>query len=130
MIEIKCPVCSKLLTVNSNASLIYSCETKQEWVPSLKITLDVVDATYYLLSNNEPVVKVIEIPPYKFIIKNAEDDKYTEVREIYIPDHSYSSDSKWMFDTKRLLYISAVMDAPWHDREKVLEKLKSYLLLS
>lgn len=141
-----CPVCGNPLIMSGiqSSSLeladIYYCPKRDVWVPELEMSRDVIDCTLFINSDDKPIYKVIEIPPYIFTIY---DYHYQSLGEI----HRKTSVVKIIRNTLlksvgqdfighdltskvRLFEIDAVMDLPWHDRDKILNKVKLYTLLS
>jgi hypothetical protein len=126
-----CPVCGNILRATGVNPNMYYCTKRKVWVSDLGMHLDIVDATIYV----EPVsgrqtLKIIEVAPYSFTIT---DDviKKTEVRKI-MPEERIPGMRRTArnLERKKVLSIEACMKLPWNDKEKVLERMKLYLLFS
>lgn len=127
-----CPVCGLTLRATGVNPNMYYCTKRKVWVSDLGMHLDIVDATIYVdpLSGKQ-TLKIIEVAPYSFTITDDTVTKKTEVRKIMpeerIPGTRKSSRS---LERKKVLSIEACMKLPWNDKEKVLERMKLYLLFS
>ena len=128
-----CPVCGdKLLSAGPPAVDTYWCAKRQEYVQDFGTSVDVVDYFVYVDPDGRHSSRIIEIPPYKFSITDEKSCRKTEVYKTVLNDlPPWSVEDKSMFlQKKHILTIPAVMNLPWHDRSKVLERLKLYLLFS
>lgn len=127
-----CLVCGAPLIAAGGKSNMYYCAKRREYVSDFGVHLDVMDSTIYVDEAGRQTIKVIEIPPYKFSITDEESVQKTEVYKLVLPDAPLwdaAEAKEWIYH-KSILVVPAVMDLPWHDRRKVLERLKLYLLFS
>src|SRR5271166_6658922 len=83
-----CPVCGNPLIISGipSSSLgdetIYHCPRKTLWVPELEISMEIVDITLFVKNSNpEETFKIVEIPPYTFVIDNISRSKKTTVNK-------------------------------------------------
>ena len=110
---------------------MYYCTRRKIWVSELGIHLDIVDSTIYVDPDGKQTFRVIEVPPYSFTITDDERTKKTDVRKV-MPEARRPGQRKGsrQLERKMVLSVGSVINMPWNDKEKLLEKMKLYLLFS
>lgn|SRR5574337_1238610 len=131
MSNLICPICGNALKAMGTNPNLYTCTKRKVWVSDLGIHVEIVDAAISLSSTGKQIYKVIEVPPYIFSIADDEGKKQTEITEMVpIADVPWRKIVGRPYDRKVILRISAALDLPWHDKQKVFEKVRLYLLFS
>jgi len=116
---------------------MYYCDTRKEYVSDWNIHVEVTDSVIYIdpVSGRE-TMWVVEIPPYRFTMTDFTSGQKTEVHKRVLPDWPPWNKTTDPESVKTLLYyklilkVPSIMKLPWHNKEKVLERLKLYLLFS
>lgn len=127
-----CPVCGEALKVTGANPNVYACTKRKVWLSDLGLHCEIIDATVYVdLQTGKRTSKLIEIPPYVFWITDDGSTQKTDVRKLVleerIPGIKQGSRS---FERKRVLSLNCAMKLPWNDKEKVMERMRLYLLFS
>lgn len=128
-----CPVCGIPLRPTGNNPDMYYCTKRKIWMQDLGMHLDIIDATIYLAPDGQQTLKIIEVPPYSFTITDDNCCKQsTVVRKVIPQDRTFPPGPlrARTLERKIVLSVDAAMKLPWHDKEKVLERMKMYLLFS
>lgn len=126
-----CPVCGMTLKATGVNPNMYYCTKRKVWVSDLNIHYDTVDSTVFVAPDGRQTLKIIEIPPYKFIITDEEKIQKTVVHKMMAPDTiPWQRSSTHTVNKKVILTVNTVMKLPWNNKEKVHEKVKLYLLFS
>jgi hypothetical protein len=124
-----CPVCGNKLRATGVNPDMYYCTKRKIWVSDLGTHLEIVDATVYLDPEGKQTVRTIEIPPYSFTITDDAKQE-TVVRKIIAPERTRPWMPGRIFQKKIVLTIPSVISLPWNDRNKVLERMKLFILFS
>ena len=130
---LECPVCHNFMTpsvgVNYGGDVVYQCHKKTIHVENVGL-MEVVDAVYFVRTVQplDVSLKVIEIYPYTFTIANKNDFTKTTVR-VERKDE-FTQFAPLLASKEVILEIPYLLDLPWDDRDKVLEKMKTYILFS
>ncbi len=114
---------------------MYYCAKRKEYMSEWGLHLDVTDSVIYVdPKRGRDTMWVVEIPPYRFTMTDFGYRQRTEVHKTVLPDWApwdREIENKEIFLQKKLiLSVPSVMKLPWHDKQKVLERLKLYLLFS
>lgn len=132
-----CLVCGQPLKASGGDTNMYYCTKRKEYVSEWNVHLDVMDTIIYIdPDNKKEAMWIVEIPPYRFTMTDLRGGQSTEIHKKVLPDWppwNKSTDSEsvqTLLYYKPILKIPSVMKLPWHDKEKVLERLKLYLLFS
>ena len=107
---------------------MYSCPRRKVWQEDMKTYLDVVHAVIYLSPEGKQIRKMIEVPPYSFVIQDEDDEQSTVINKLTSFSKFLSRNKIWEF--KFLLRIPAVLECRWDDREAVFEKVQCCLVFS
>lgn len=126
-----CPVCGNGLRATGVNPNMYYCTRRKVWMSDLGTHLDIVDATVYVAPDGRQTMKVIEVPPYSFTIIDDGVTQKTDVRKVMHEERLPGMrSSARTYERKMVLSVQAVMNLPWNSKEKVLERMKLYLLFS
>jgi hypothetical protein len=125
-----CPVCGIPLRPTGNNPDMYYCTKRKIWIQDLGMHLDIIDATIYVSPDGKPTLKIIEIPPYSFTITDDPGKTSTVIRKVMPQERLPGARKARTLERKIILSMDVVAKLPWHDREKVLERVKLYLLFS
>lgn len=117
---------------------MYYCPARKEWMSEFGIHLDVTESVIYIdAASRQETMWIVEIPPYRFTMSDfPHRGPKTEVHKTVLPDwppwdKTKDPESvKTLLYKKRILTVSALMNLPWHDKQKVFDRLKLYLLFS
>lgn len=120
-----CPVCGLVLKTTVINPVLYYCEKRKFWLTEPGMYIDIIDATIYMSADGRKTLKIIDIPPFTFTIFDEINFKRTKIYKI-MPSHQTKSLTKEMV----LDIAGTAIDLPWNDKEKVLDKIKLYLLFS
>lgn len=126
--KILCPVCGSPLRATAPNPDMYTCTRRKVWVSELNLFLNIIDATIYLSPEGKQIQKIIEIPPYIFNIIDTDQLQVTKVKQIRLDKTGRNTNR--IFNEETILRIDAVMDMPWKNKKKIVEKLKTYILFS
>lgn len=126
-----CPVCGNPLRATGVNPDMYYCTRRRVWVSDLGLHLDIVDATIHVAPDGRRTYKVIEVPPYSFTIIDDKDIKQTIIRKV-MPEERIPGmkRSARRLERKIVLDFDFPIKMRWNDKEKVLERMKLYLLFS
>lgn len=129
-----CLVCGAQLSASGGDVNMYYCTKRQEYMSEWNTHLDVVDTVIYVDPDRKrETMWIVEIPPYRFTMTNFQEPK-TEVHKTVLPDFApwdrEIENVKMFLYKKLILKVPALMKLPWHDKAKVLERLKLYMLFS
>jgi len=97
----------------------------------LGIKLDNIHATYYVEPLTQKITyKVIELGMYSFTIQDGErpEDKSTVIRKV--KELKGNRRKARTFESEVVLKFASAIDLPWHDYDKVIERLRLYFLFS
>ena len=126
-----CPVCGKTLKATGVDPFMYYCTKRKIWFPHIGTHLDTVEATIWTDAEGKYVLQIIEIPPYRFTITDDVDEQKTEISKIAyqetMPPHKWYPHA---LSREVILNIPTVINLPWNNKEKVLERVKLFLLFS
>ncbi len=126
-----CPVCGNALKATGVDPNMYFCVKRKVWISDLGIHLDIVDATLNILPDGKVTWQLIEIPPYSFLITDDEKGQQTVVRKVIGPELTpWNKKRAKTFERKIVLTVPALMKMPWNNKQKVLERMKLFLLFS
>jgi hypothetical protein len=132
-----CLVCGQPLKPSGAGANMYYCTRRKEYVSEWNVHLDVMDTIIYFdPESGRETMWVVEIPPYKFTMTDSSSVQKTEIHKKVLPDwppwnKAVDPESvKTLLYNKLILTVPSIMKLPWHDKEKVLERLKLYLLFS
>jgi hypothetical protein len=126
-----CPVCGDTLKATGVDPNMYYCTKRKIWFPDIGAHLDTIEATIYVDDDGKYTLQVIEVPPYRFTITDNAKVQKTEVEKVV--KHEPAPGHKWYpraLGRKVILTIPSIMNLPWNDKEKVLERMKLFLLFS
>lgn len=123
-----CPVCHRSMTVTGINPNMYFCERRQIYSDDLGVHLEVVDATIFVAPDGRHTLSIIEVPPYSFTMRDDEMGKKTEVRKI-IPQDIVMGKAR-VLERHKVFEVDSLMNLPWDNKKKVLERVGIYLLFS
>lgn len=127
-----CPVCGNALKVAGVDPNMYYCPKRKIWFPDIGAHIDTIEATIYIDASGRHTLQIIEVPPYRFTITDEDKIQKTEISKIAVRQdrvHSY----KWYpqsITRDPILILSTALKLPWNNKEKVLERMKLFLLFS
>lgn len=130
-----CLVCGQPLRASGGDTNMFYCVTRKEHISEWNVHVDYVDTIIYVDPiDRRETMWVVEIPPYRFTMTDFSLGQKTEVHKTVMPDGApwdQEIENREMFLQKKLiLKVACLLNLPWHDRQKVLERLKLYLLFS
>lgn len=130
-----CLVCGAQLSASGGDVNMYYCTKRKIYMPEWKCHLDVTDTVIYIdPDKHRETMWVVEIPPYRFTMTDFPRGPRTEVHKTVLPDFApwdrEVENIKLFLYKKLILEVPALMKLPWHDKAKVLERLKLYMLFS
>ncbi len=126
-----CPVCGNTLKATGADPDTYYCVKRKIWISDLGIHADIVDAAINVSPEGKVRWQHIEVPPYSFIITDDEKGQSTVVRKLMAPERLPAHIRKtFTYEKKTILTIKAIMNLPWNNKQKVMERMKMFLLFS
>lgn len=130
-----CLICGQPLKASGGDANMYYCTKRKEYMSELGLNIEVIDSIIYVdPKSGKHSMKVIEIPPYRFTMTDYPRGQRTEVHKTVLPDWApwdkEIEDKEIFLQKKLILRVPVVLNLPWHDKQKVLERLKLYLLFS
>lgn len=125
---IECPVCHFPMKASGINSDMYFCARRKIYSTYLSIWLDIVDATICVAPNGQRTLSIIEVPPYTFTIRDDEIGQKTEVRKI-IPVDVVMGKAQSL-DRVKVFEVDSIMNLPWDNAKRVIERVGVYLLFS
>lgn len=130
-----CLICGMPLKASGGDTNMYYCTTRKEYMSEWGLHLDVTDSVIYIDPNKgRETMWIVEIPPYRFTMTDFGSGPKTEVHKTVLPELApwdrEIENVKIFLYKKLILTVPSVMKLPWHDKQKVLERLKLYLLFS
>jgi len=123
-----CPVCKEEMRQTINTSL-YMCPVENRRIVFSDFAMTYLDSVIYLNADGSPHTQIYEIPPYKFGIWNFGNSTVIEKASLMNKRISFTLSNN-AYQYRPLLTINYILDLPWDNREKVLEKVKGYLIFS
>lgn len=102
-----CPICRQILRVSGTDSNMYYCSDAAN-----------THATVLIGPDGNFNLQILDIGPYSITIINTPDIQRTVIRKF---NSIYN---------KTVLELSKALQLPWHDKNKVMEKIGIYLLFS
>lgn len=122
-----CPICKKELTITANPN-IFSCIKRETEIYGH--TIEYVDSALCFDICNNVIFQMYEVPPYRFRIHDAPDIVRTTIDKIKLIEVVYSPFKKDSYRYKEIIRLPFTISLPWDNCEKVLEKVKKYLIFS
>lgn len=139
--KIKCPVCKKqMFSPHKNNNFV--CETKEEFIPELKVKVEYNHASVYMDDTGQAAIKRIDVLPYSFEIIDQGDVKQTRIMKITNPafrkrtkDGTYERVPSIRYgdltlEIKTLIVVPNAINVQWDDKNAVLERVKMFMLFS
>lgn len=139
--KVKCPICKKqMFSPNKNNN--YVCETREEFVPELKATIEYSHASAYLDDKGHIAIKRLDIMPYSFEIIEQGDVKQTRIMKITNPIYNKQSKDglyerkpriqygEQTMQIETLIVVPNAINVQWDDKTAVLERVKMFMLFS
>ena len=140
--KVKCPVCKKQM-FSPHKNTTYECETKEEYVPSLKTKLEYTHAIVYLDDKDHAAIKRITVMPYCFEIIDQGDFKQTRIIKVTNPAHRkrpaknepYKRIPRAKYgdvnmEAETIIVVPNAINADWTDKTAVEDRVKMYMLFS
>jgi len=127
-----CPVCGNALKATGVDPNMYYCTKRKVWFPDVGAHIDTIEATVCLDADSKPILQIIEVPPYRFTITNEAKGQKTEISKIVLRQDRVSP-HKWYphaINRETILTLPTAINLPWNNKEKVLERVKLFLLFS
>lgn len=124
----ECPVCHFPMKATGINPDMYFCARRRMYSTHLGVSLDIVDATIYVAPNGQKILSIIEVPPYTFTIRDDEMGQKTEVRKIVASDVVMGKAQS--LDRIKVFEVDSIMNLPWDNAQRVLERVGLYLLFS
>lgn len=127
---IKCPMCGIIMTATANSNLFLCPEKRRIYLQQFRESVDYYDCALEIHTDGGFTFQQYEVPPYKIVIKSPRiyvsplewGTHVTMIKTIRYDEHLGLPEPliQWqnVFDTTEILNL------PWHDRERCLEKLK------
>jgi hypothetical protein len=125
-----CPICKVEMTQTVNTGLYMCLQKREKFLSELDIEIKYWDSVIYVNHDNRIHTQIYEIPPYKFTIQNLTNFSAIEKAELSYKDIPFKVSDSFLWGYKKILEIDAILDLPWDNRDKVLERVKGYLTFS
>lgn len=127
-----CPVCGDVLKISGVDINMYYCPKRKIWFPDIGAHIDTIEATICFNADGKPTLQIIEVPPYRFTITDEDQFQKTEISKIAVRQDRVHP-QKWYpqaITREPILILSTALKLPWNNKEKVLERMKLFLLFS
>jgi len=126
-----CPICGIRMKPTANDNLFLCPERKRAYLPVYKETINYYDCALEIHAEGGYTFQQYEIPPYKVVIRNpkiytsgADSGSHVMIVSTVAETITSMGDIETSVTWKEAFRTDEMLELPWHDLEKCIQKLK------
>lgn len=130
MNSINCPICGVCMKVTANSNLFLCPEKRRAYLSDFQESISYYDCALEIHAAGGYTFQQYEIPPYKVVIRSPRIYLFSQdagshvmiISEVIYDDHMGQMEPfiKW----KEVFQTDEILELPWHDLNKCVQKLK------
>ena len=134
--DINCPICGFAMKHTANLNLFLCPEKRRTYLPEFKESINYYDCALEINSLVGYTFQQYEIPPYKIVIRNPQiytSNKDNGSHVMIISSVTLDNHIEQMaplITWKEAFRTDELLELPWHDKDKCVQKLKFLITFS